>query len=122
MGRLICCILSLLICSTAFAKDFHLKGVLKTLTASPEITFDEKPHKYTALVLDKPISMNVDSEDTGGLVLIKNVSVIQIGWKAGYRNYMNKRVSAVAPECWDSVSGHVYTDVTCDVSKITILK
>lgn len=122
MGRLSFFVLSIFICGTAFAKDFHLKGVLKTLTASPEITFDEKPHKYTALVLDKPISMNVDSEDTGGLVLIKNVSVIQIGWKAGYRNYMNKRVSVVAPECWDSVSGHVYTDVTCDVSKITILK
>jgi len=51
--------------------------------------------------------MNIYSEDTGGLVLIKNVSVIQVGWKAGY---MNKKVSAVAAECWDSVSGHVYTD------------
>lgn len=32
--------------------------------------------------------MNVYSEDTGGLVLIKNVSVIQLGWKAGYSDGM----------------------------------
>ena len=122
MGRLICCVLSIFICCSAFAKNYNLKGVIKVQIASPELTIDEKPHKYTALVLDKPISMNVYSEDTGGLVLIKNVSVIQVGWKAGYRNYLNKKVSAVATECWDSVSGHVYTDVACDVSKIKILK
>ena len=96
--------------------------MLKTLTASPEITFDEKPHKYTALVLDNPIPMNIYSEGAEEYVLFKSVSTIQIGWKNDYKNYINKKVSVVAKECVDSMNAHVYTDVTCDVSKITILK
>jgi len=122
MGRLSFFVLSILICCTAFAKNYNLKGVIKIQIAPPELTIDEKPHKYTALVLDNPIPMNVYSEDTDDYVLFKTVSTIQIGWKNDYKNYINKKVSVVAKECVDSMNAHIYTDVTCDVSKITILK
>lgn len=122
MGRLSFFVLSIFICCTAFAKNYNLKGVIKTQIAPPELTIDEKPHKYTALVLDNPIPMNVYSEDIDDYVLFKTVSTIQIGWKNDYKNYINKKVSVVAKECVDSMNAHIYTDVTCDISKITILK
>ncbi|MGA8884698.1 MAG: hypothetical protein WB445_14010 [Acinetobacter sp.] len=122
MGRLSFFVLSIFICCSAFAKNYNLKGVIKVQIASPELTIDEKPHKYTALVLDNPIPMNVYSEGVEDYVLFKSVSTIQIGWKNDYKNYINKKVSVVAKECVGSMNAHIYTDVTCEVSKIKILK
>lgn len=66
--------------------------------------------------------MNVYSEGVEDYVLFKSVSTIQIGWKNDYKNYINKKVSVVAKECVGSMNAHIYTDVTCEVSKIKILK
>lgn len=54
MGRLVCCIISIFALQP-LCENFNLSGIVKVQTASPEIvTFDEKPHKYIAIVLDRP--------------------------------------------------------------------
>lgn len=122
MERLIIIILSLSLYSAAYAKDFRLTGVIKEQIASPELTVDEKTHKYMGLVLDKPIPMNVYSEDTESLKLYRSVSVIQLGWKGDFKKIKNKKVNILAKNCINSLNAHIYTDVMCETSEIKIVK
>lgn len=122
MERLIIIILSLSLYSAAHAKDFRLTGVIKEQIASPELTVDEKTHKYIGLVLDKPIPMNVYSEDTESLKLYRSVSVIQLGWKGDFKKFKNKKVNILAKNCINSLNAHIYTDVMCETSEIKIVK
>lgn len=122
MERLIIIILSLSLYSVAHAQDFRLTGVIKEQIASPELTIDEKTHKYMGLVLDKPIPMSVYSEDTDDQKIYRNVTVIQVGWKRDLEKYKNKKVSLLSKNCINSLNAHIYTDVMCEISEIKILK
>lgn len=122
MERLGLLISILFICGVASAKDWQFIGTIKEQVAPPEITIDEKPHKYIALELLKPTAMNVYSEDTDDIKLFRNVSSIQVGWKGNLNEYKNKKVSIVAKDCINSLNAHVYTDVMCEVSVIKTLE
>ena len=122
MERLILITLSLLFYSTAQAQYFSLTGVIKEQIAPPELTIDEKPHKYLGLVLDKPIPMNIYSEDTDEKKLFKNVAIVQVGWKGDLIKFKGKKVNLLSKNCINSQSAHIYTDVMCEIEKINVIK
>lgn len=100
-----------------------LSGMVVELTADPSITFDEKSHKFIALKLLSPINVLSDPEDDLNdrhFAGVGVVQLVQIKTNLPLIKYKNKKVSVHCSELFESHSGHHFTDVLCDLNKISI--
>lgn len=100
--------------------DQTYTGSIVTLTADPAVTFDEKPHKFTAIKLNKPKSitaLNIDDESKTYL----NVAYIQlVDSKNQSKLFLNnnKPVNLICSDIFTAHTGYHYTDILCTVKNI----
>ena len=99
-------------------------GTIVTMSADPDITWDEKPHKYTALKLNSPKNIRGQSIDDKSGKLFLNVIYMQLvdGKQLAIR-YKNKgNVKVTCSEVYVAHTGYHYTDLLCSVSGVKVTR
>jgi hypothetical protein len=115
------------VCTNVFGQTYKydsvitLEGVFISAIADAAITSDEKPHKYTALKLNKPISVLCKSDDqyceTEDGVMLLQLVLKDAEWSK-YKKLKGKKVK-VQGTLFHSDNGNHFTSVLLDVSSIT---
>lgn len=118
-------IFTMLLFSLAHAADSKplvYTGTIVTMVADPEITWDEKPHKYTAIKLAKPQNISGDSEIDQKLFL--NVTQMQLVSNDNLAKKYNGKgqLKVTCSDVFTSHTGYHYTDLLCTVGSVKQLK
>lgn len=119
---LLSAILTLNLAHAESNKALIYSGTVVTMTADPEVTWDENPHQYTALKLSKPKNIRGNSIDDDSGKLFLNVAYMQlVDSKKLAKKYKNKgKVNIGCSEVYEAHTGYHYTDLLCVVSTIKL--
>ena len=114
---------SITILALSFQYDvpLTLQGKLITSTADPTVTDDERPHKFPALQLSKPIAilcppMETDCQPEMGVTLLH--LVLQEPEMKQFKAIKGK-TAKVKGTLFHADSGHHYTSVLLEVESLT---
>ena len=115
--------LVLAISCNAYAETFKagskavISGVVVTPTADASITSDEKPHKYWALQLFRPINVMGDPKSDLNSSFHLGIMLIQLAPSPEQFNYikahLGKKVTLSCKELFEADNGNHFTDVLC---------
>jgi hypothetical protein len=113
--------------TTSFSSQFtcgdsiEIQGQLVTLTASPRITGDEKPHKFLALVLDNPINFKCKSEGSNIERIEKNIKEFHLNMNGKPFDQFKRlegQTVLVRGLTYHSHNGYHYTPIIISVDSI----